>query len=201
MSYTRSFCEGIVKAKQKKWISGNVVELGRNNFHTKVVEKYVKAQDPSFLVCRSAQELWLGCGASSYVVITDDKLPDFQYDVVINQTPLEEMMDTCEALRRSHALLKVGGFMFTNLPIGISVGMHSFTLNFWQTFAEQNNYEIRYCQVSDENANFPKLIPMGTKFSYTSLRDVLYKYRETWTLRMTLVLQKKTDNPLVFDTK
>lgn len=197
MAYTRSFCDGIIKAKQKNWVKGNVAELGKNSFFVKQIEPYVKAADPSIMTCKSAQELWTHVGAQSYIVIDSDELPPLKYDVIINQGWLEERFDVCDVLRKSHDLLKVGGFMFTNLPIGLSVGYHSYTVNFWQKFCKDNNYEIRYCQVSDENANYPILIPMGHQFTFTKLRDTLYKFRETWTLRITLVMQKKDENDLI----
>lgn len=197
MSYTRSFCEGIIKSKQKGWIKGNVIELGNNKFHTAQIEPYLKAIDPSIMTCKGAQQLWLQAGAQSYVVVEDEAdVPDIKYDVVVNQAWLEERFDVCEVLRKTHSTLKVGGFMFTNLPIGLSVGYHSYTLNFWQKFCKDNNYEVRYCQVSDEMGNYPILVSMASPYTFTKLKDVLYKFRETWNLRMTIVIQKKDDNEL-----
>ena len=199
MSYTRSFCDGIIKAKEKKWVKGNIIELGDNSYYPPQVEPYLKSIDPSIVTCKSAQQLWTHAGGKSYIVHSEGELPPLQYDVVINQGWLEEKFDVCEVLRQTHKLTKVGGFVFTNVPIGLAVTKHSFTVNFWQQFCEKNDYEIRFCQVSDENANWPVLIPMGSPYTFTKLRDVLYKFRETWTLRITIVMQKKNDNELIFD--
>lgn len=199
MSYTRSLVDGVIKAKHKKWISGNVIELGENNYYPATVEKYIKASDPSYHTCRSAQELWIGAGAASYIVHNDfESLPPIQYDVVVNQAWLEDELDVAETLRKTHQALKVGGFLFTNLPLGLTVAHNNFSPNFWQTFCKLNGYEVRFCQVSDENANWPILIPMGHRYTWTKLKDVLYKFRETWSLRITLVLQKKKDEELIF---
>ena len=192
--YTRMMADSVQHCTEKKWIRGNVCELGQNGWNQSLLP-YLKSRNAKITYCKSAQDLWIQSGAASYIQHVDwSTMPPIQYDWVVNQVWLEEQMDLTAALKKTHELIKPGGYFFTNVPIGISCVQHVFTPNFWIRFAEANSYDIRYCAVGDEQSNAIRPIPMSVPFTHSRLQDELYKYRETWTLRLSIVMQKKVES-------
>lgn len=195
--YTRMMADSIQHCAEKKWVRGNVCELGQNGWNNSLLP-FLKSRNAKIAYCKSAQDLWIQSGAASYIQHIDwSTMPPIQFDWVVNQVWLEEQMDLTAALKKTHELVKPGGYFFTNVPIGISCVNHVFTPNFWIRFAEANSYDIRYCAVGDEQSNAIRPIPMSMGFTHTRLQDELYKYRETWTLRLSIVMQKKVEQAFV----
>lgn len=200
MSYTRSYVTTILRAQSKGQVKGNVLELGENNFHRNMIERFVKASQPSFLTCGSAMELWTGAGAKSYFAHEDinEELPTQMYDIVSPSGWLENEIDIGKALKLADSKVKVSGFIFLDLPIGVSVSQHSYTPNFWIKWCKDNNYLVRYCVVSDDNSNFAVEIGMNTPYTWSQLKRTLHKFRETYQLRLSMYIQKaKEEEPEV----
>jgi hypothetical protein len=190
--YTESLCEALIWARNKELLGDNVIELGGNEWHGKL-NGYCKSRVKNWMISESLTMLYRNLGVSDFKQFPRKPKLKTQFDTVVAKDFVDSGFDIPNLFREVHDLTKPGGCMIINSAVGISSAMVSMTPNAVAFLAKKNAYDIPMYRIETPTRTFSVQFNSGNLYNTAELRDLLYKFRETHNLRLSVCI-KKTSN-------
>ena len=193
--YTESVCEMLAFAEEKEFLAkGRVIEVGQSQWKTSL-NRYMKARSPGFMLAQSSTELFSRLNVGDYTAYPSDK--DISVDttspVVCAFSYIDSKIDVVSAWTKIHDLTEKDGYMIISAPLGLTSRPSSVTVNQVISIARSNDYDVPYLVIGTGKCEFRVKVDSTEKFGQTKLRELLYKFRETTDLYVSVILKKKHD--------
>jgi hypothetical protein len=193
--YTELVCEMLAFAEEKEFLAkGRVIEVGQSQWKTSL-NRYMKARVPGFMLAQSSTEMFSRLNVDDYTAYPSDK------DISANTTSpvvcafsyIDSKIDVISAWTKIHDLTETNGYMIIAAPISTTARVSSVTVNQVVSIARSNKYDVPYLVIGTSKCEFRTKIDSTEKFGLTKLREILYKFRETTDLHISVILKKKHD--------
>jgi hypothetical protein len=112
---------------------------------------------------------------------------------VLGKDVFENSLDILHAFKQVHDTTAPLGTMILNCPIGVHHHIGSISIAGIILIAKNNNYNIPYLAVSNDNGDVIERINAEADFTTSKLHNLLYKFKESANLRIAATFTKTSD--------
>ena len=190
--YTESQVESLIWAYNKEILGTQVMEFGINEWDPKL-NGYCKSRVDRFILSENLTTFYKNLEVSDFRQFPRKPKKKLQFDTVIAKDFVDSGFDLRGLFAEVHDSTKEGGLIYVNSPIGVSSAMVSFTPNAVAHLVSKNNYEVPYFRVETETRTFSVQLNSSKHYNTRELQGALYKFRETFNLRLSVIFKKVND--------
>jgi hypothetical protein len=122
-----------------------------------------------------------------------------KYDAVLSGQFIEATLSFRERFEQIHNETKQDGYIVIDLPLSVNGGWFAYQPNLFIELAKQNNYSITYFKAMDHAGQFPIVIDSSKQLTSTAIKEYLYKYNDTTTMRLNITMKKTNTDPFTFE--
>lgn len=196
--YNFTAIQTLAWANQRGLIKGNTLyEPGTPKFAPQMIQ-YIKSQIPKVVAAPNPKELYAELGAKSFQTGDAWEKMERKYDTVISFSSFDDILDPWGHFKFLWDRTRTGGYMIMDLPASCSSNPTSFSPNWVSYIRRYNNIDVPYMRLSDKTGQF-STIPDSSEIYSTRLLndDILFKFKETLQLRLSVVFKKNESEELV----
>lgn len=190
--YTESQVEALIWAYNKGILGTSVMEYGINEWDSKL-NGYCKSRVDRFILSENLTMFYKNLEVSDFRQFPRKPKKKLQFDTVIAKDFVDSSFDLRAMFANVHDCTKEGGLIVVNSPIGVSSAMVSMTPNTVAHLVRKNGYEVPYFRVETESRTFSVQLNSSKHYSTRELQGALYKFRETFNLRISVIFKKMND--------
>lgn len=190
--YTESVCEALIWAHGKELLGDSVVEIGNQEWQTKL-NGYCRSRMKEWVLSENLTMVYKNLGVADFKQFPRKPKNKLQFDTVVSTDFVDSGFDVGGLFKEVHDSTKLGGCMIFNVGVGLSSAMCSLTPNSVAYLCKKNGYDVPYFRIETASRTFSVQLDSRKLFNTGELREQLYKFRETFNLRMSVIF-KKTSN-------
>ena len=191
--YTESLCEAILFARGKEILGNQVMEFGVSEWNG-ALNGYCKARHKGWVIADNMQAVYRNLGVGDYRQFPRKPAKKLQFDTVVAKDFIDSGFHMGDLMKEVHDCTKKDGIMILNCGVGLSSAMIAMTPNAVSHLAEKNGYEVPFYRIETESRTFSVQLNSKRLYDTRELRDSLYKFRETFNLRLSVIFKKTSDD-------
>ncbi len=183
--------------KRKLFQDATIYEPGTPKYAPQMIQ-YIKSHMPKVIAAPSPKELYKELGCKSYQTGDQWEKMDRKYDFVISMNSFEGELDPWGHFKFLWERTRTGGNLLLDLPASVSNEPNSFSPNWVSYIRRYNNIDVPYMRLSDRTGQFCTIPDSTEIYDVRKLNhDLLFKYKETLQLRLTVCFKKNESEELV----
>lgn len=159
--------------------------------------QYMKNQMPNVGLANTPKQMFINLGAKSYNDGKQWEKMNRKYDLVVSADSFNAELDTWGHFKFLWERTRTGGYIVIDAAASVSSDPCSFSPN-WVTYIRRyNNVDVPYLRISDKTGQY--CVSADSEIMYTTRRlneEILYKFKETQQLRLSVVIKKNESEEL-----
>ncbi len=182
--------------KRKMFEGATIYEPGTPKYAPQMIQ-YIKSHIPRVVAAPSPKELYKELKCKSFHCGDQWEKMDRKYDVVVSTDSFDGELDPWGHFKFLWERTRTGGNIILDLPASASSDPMCFSPNWVSYIRRYNNIDVPYMRFSDKTGQFCTIPDSNQIYNTRALNeDILFKFRETLQLRLTVVFKKNESEEL-----